>query len=95
MTLDQLVNDATRNGRICPQPKIWNELWELLPDRRRAGVGWEPPLPLILAAWWHASDEEKRKRFHLHLKWASEHGCLEAVGQLLASMKPEDWYTGK
>src|ERR1039457_2230279 len=29
----------------------WNTLWEMLPNRQRAGNGWEPGPPLILAAW--------------------------------------------
>src|SRR6266446_9156498 len=23
---------------LCPQPRIWQQLWETLPDRRRVGV---------------------------------------------------------
>lgn len=37
-------------GRVCPIPTRWNELWELLPGRHRVGSGWVPPLPLILGA---------------------------------------------
>jgi hypothetical protein len=61
-TLADLMTEASKDGRVCPQPMIWNQLWELLPDRRRVGAGWEPPLPLILAAWWEASDSDKRSR---------------------------------
>jgi hypothetical protein len=32
-------------------PHQWNRLYELLPNKRRAGNGWEPSLPLLLAAW--------------------------------------------
>jgi hypothetical protein len=66
-TLDDLMTEASKPGRVCPQAMIWNQLWELLPGRRRAGAGREPPLPLILAAWWEASDSDKR-RFHCHLQ---------------------------
>jgi len=48
----------------------------LLTNRRGVGVGWEPSLPLILAAWWEASDKDKRTRVHSHLRWASDHGAL-------------------
>ena len=50
--LSDLLDYVRSNDRVCPQPQKWNELWEMLPDRRRAGEGWEPSLPLILDAWW-------------------------------------------
>jgi hypothetical protein len=92
-TIEELIADASKDGRVCPQPKAWNCLWELLPDRRRIGVGWEPPLPLILAAWSNSSDDSKRERFHLHLRWADKHGAIDTVASLLSKMKPEDWHT--
>jgi hypothetical protein len=63
--LADLMTEASKDGRVCPQPMIWDQLWELLPDRHRVGAGWEPPLPLILAACWEASDSDKRSRFPL------------------------------
>jgi hypothetical protein len=92
-TLEDLRAEASKDRRVCPQPMIWNQLWELLPDRRRVGAGWEPPLPLILAAWWEASDSDKRSRFQSHLRWASELGAIEPVATLMSRMKPEDWHT--
>ena len=50
-TVESLVAYCRENGRVCPQPTLWNELWEMLPDRRRVGSGWEPPVLLILTAW--------------------------------------------
>ena len=92
-TLEDLMAEAYKGQRVCPQPMVWNRLWELLPNRRRVGVGWEPPPPLILAAWWEASDGNKRTRFHSHLRWASKHGAVQPVADLLSSMKPDDWHT--
>ena len=48
---------------------------------------------LILAAWGEASDSDKRSRFHSHLRWASTHGAIEPIADLLSHMKPEDWHT--
>ena len=57
-----LLDHIRENGRVCPVPRRWNELWEMLPARRRGGRGWEPPLPLILAAWWSVSISGKNHR---------------------------------
>lgn len=50
-TLQTLTDYCQENNRICPMPRRWNELYELLPNRRRAGGGYEPAAPLTLAAW--------------------------------------------
>ena len=52
MILNDLLEFVRTNERVCPQPQRWNELWKMLPNRKRIGNGWDPPLPLILAAWW-------------------------------------------
>ena len=92
MTLENLVDYASRDGRVCPQPQPWNRLWELLPDRQRRGVSWEPPPPLILAAWGETTDADKRHRFHYHLQWAAAHGALHTVHDFLTSLDPGDWH---
>jgi hypothetical protein len=93
MTLAEIIAVASQDSRVCPQPLLWNRLWELLPNRRRRGTGWDPPIPLILAAWNHASDLEKRERFHLHLKWADTHGALPEIANLILSFTDDEWYT--
>ena len=90
---NRLLDESKKDGRVCPQPTFWNHLWELLPDRKRVGGGWLPDAPLILAAWSESSDEAKRSRFEYHLDWAYEHGAIDSVAELLASMKPDDWHT--
>lgn len=71
-------------------PMPWNELWEMLPARRRAGLGWEPPLPLILAAWREASNVAKREVLGIHLRWAAEHGMIAPVLAHLESLQEAD-----
>jgi hypothetical protein len=48
--LEELLHFVQSEGRICPESGKWHELWEMLPDKKRVGNGWQPPLPLILAA---------------------------------------------
>jgi hypothetical protein len=90
--LDKVLRLAQTGKRVCPVPQKWNDLWKLLPQRQRVGVGWEPPLPLILAAWWHTPDDEKRNRFLSHIRWAADHGALEAVSAFLNSLEPAHWH---
>jgi hypothetical protein len=71
---------------------LWNQLWELLPDRKRVGLGWQPPLPLILAAWWETTDQDKQQRLLKHIHWAYDHGVLEKINQYLRSLSENQWH---
>jgi hypothetical protein len=82
---------CTANGRVCPLPIPWNRIWELLPDRRRCENGWEPPLPLILAAWHTTSKTDKRQRVFEHLQWAEARNALPMVSDRLESLQETDW----
>lgn len=93
-TLDDLVAESNKNSRVCPKPMKWNELYELLPDKKRVGLGWEPSLPLILAAWWDTPIISKKLRFKEHLEWAAMHGCLDTIQSFLINLKEDDWYHG-
>jgi len=90
--LSALLAYVVEEQRVCPQPHIWNRLFNLLPEKRRVGNGWEPPLPLILAAWDNTSDHEKRERFHLHIRWAADHGALEQVNRFVRGIPAEQWH---
>jgi len=90
---DELIAYCRSGGRVCPVPRKWARLWKLLPDRRRqTDGGWQPSLPLILAAWSEATDEEKRERLELHIQWAAEHNVLEPVGEFLYALSDEEWH---
>ena len=91
-TLDELIGEIREKERICPNPQPWNRLWFMLPDRRRVGQVHERSAPLILAAWHHTSDAEKRERFLTHLQWANDHGALEKISDFLAGLSSEDWH---
>jgi len=91
-TLSATLAQATRNDRVCPQPQKWNELYSLLPNRRRIGGGWEPPLPLILAAWWDTPANLKAARLREHIEWADKHGALEAVLEFLTDLEETEWF---
>ena len=91
-TLDEILAEVQKNNRVCPLPQKWNELYELLPNKRRKGNTWEPPPPLFLAAWWDPPAMLKMLRLRAHSVWASEQGALEAIHLFLAGLKEEDWH---
>jgi hypothetical protein len=90
--LQHLLAYCAEHGRVCPVPQQWLRLWDVLPNKRLGGAGWEPSLPLILGAWWEASDEEKQERLAVHLRWAAEHDALGQVEQFLRSLPKTEWH---
>ena len=89
--VESLVAYCRENNRVCPLPNLWNRLWEMLPNRVQVGAGWQPPLPLILAAWHETSAIPKMLRLAEYIEWAAEHGALESVGKFLRELREEDW----
>lgn len=90
--VENLIRLCQENQRVCPMPTYWNELWGKLINRKRMGNSWEPPAPLILAAWWEASDSLKQLRLIDHIKWAEQQGQLEEISNFLKNLKEEEWF---
>ena len=88
---ESLIAYCRDNSRVCPMPQHWNALWKLLPNRKRVGGGWEPPLPLILAAWYDTPALWKMLLLTEHIEWAGKHGALETVAAFLRDLREEDW----
>ncbi len=93
--LEALIEYVKSDGRICPMPDCWNQLWEILPDKKQVGSGWEPSLPLILAAWSDTPHLAKILRFHEHIHYAAEHGVLDEADSFLRGLKQNQWYYSK
>lgn len=91
-TVETLIEYCKSNGRICPQPQRWNELFQLLPNTRQVGAGFVPGAPLILAAWWDTPHLSKQLRLIEHIQWAEKHCALERVAQFLRSLPEKDWF---
>jgi hypothetical protein len=90
-TFETLWGYCTASGRVIPRD--WNKLYEMLRKRRqKPSGGWEPPLPLILAAWHTTMPIEKQLRFKEHIEWAEDQGQLDEIGRYLRSLKEADWY---
>ena len=91
-TLTETLEVAQINDRVCPQPQRWKALYALLPDKKRAGGGFEPAAPLILAAWWETSALQKSIRLKEHIEWASDHDCLDEVHKFLTDLPESEWF---
>ena len=61
-------------------------------DRTRTGNGWQPALPLILAAWHDTPALLKMLRLAEHIEWAAQHSALEKVARFLRELREEDWH---
>ena len=92
ITVEDVLAEAQKNKRVCPQPQKWQELYELLPNKKRKGLGWEPALPLILAAWWDTPAMSKMLRLREHIEWAALHGCLDQVHGFIQSLSEDEWH---
>src|SRR5690349_17205781 len=82
---------AQCNAPVYPLRPQCNALEELLPGKVRLGHGWEPPLPLILAAWYETSTAEKRTSQREHIEYADAHDALHTVDKLLRGLKTDEW----
>ncbi len=90
-TPQRLIGFCRGDNRVCPMPKSWNMLFEMLPNRRRTALGWEPPLPLILEAWDSTPAPLKTLRLAEHIEWAAAHGALDAVATFLRGLPEDEW----
>jgi hypothetical protein len=91
-SLEELIDYCKDKERICPQPQLWNEMWNKLKDKKQIGAGWNPPLPLILAAWYDSSPNSKQFRLIQHLTWADSHGQLKEIANFLTSLNEDQWF---
>ena len=91
-TLEEVLVEVQKNNRICPQPQKWQQLYEMLPNKKRKGGGWEPALPLILAAWWDTPALPKMLRLREHIEWAAAHGCIKRVSSFLHELPEDQWH---
>jgi hypothetical protein len=92
ITIDEVLKEIQKNDRVCPQPQKWNELYQMLPNKKRKGNSWEPSLPLILGAWWDTPAVSKMLRLREHIEWALKEGCLDEIYKFLSELKEEDWH---
>jgi hypothetical protein len=91
VTAQEVLAEARRNNRVCPQPRAWQALYEMLPGKRQVERGWEPAPPLTGTAWTRTPALAKRMCLRDHIEWAERQGCLDAVFEFLKQLPEEDW----
>jgi hypothetical protein len=88
LTVDEVMVEARKNNRVCPQPARWVELYEMLPDKTRS----QPSPPLVDAAWKATPSIPKRMCLREHVEWAAEHACLDKVFAFMKSLPEDEWH---
>jgi hypothetical protein len=90
--IKSLIEYVQFKERVCPMPNFWHELWKMLPDCKQNEDGtWNPPLPLILAAWWDTTDDQKRERLTEHINYADKKMVINRIDKWLRLLKEEQW----
>lgn len=83
-TLQEALTEAQKNNRVCPQPQEWQQLYDLLPNKKRIGAGWEPSLPLILAACIH----QPCQKFFVFANTSSGRPLMALLKKFIRSYRP-------
>lgn len=86
MSIDDVLVEARRNNRVCPQPVFWFQLYDLLPESPR-----RPVPPPDGPAWRAASSLAKRMALRDHLEYANAAGVLPAVMSFMRGLREENW----
>lgn len=91
ITFESVWDYCQENNRAIPRD--WNALYQRLKNKRqRPTGGWEPSLPLILAAWDTTMPIEKVLRFREHIEWAETQGQLVEIYDYLIGLSEEEWF---
>jgi hypothetical protein len=87
-TVDEAMLEARKNNRVCPIPARWQELYQMLPERKPN----QPTPPLVGASWQATPSISKRMCLREHLEWAQSKGGLEPVLAFLRQLPEGEWH---
>jgi hypothetical protein len=90
--VDSLTVYCRDDKRVCPLPKAWQQLWEMLPEKRRTVDAWEPAMPLIGPTWHETPAMLKMVRLAEHIQWAAKHNALPEVAAFLRGLREDEWH---
>lgn len=86
--VEDVMEEARRNNRVCPKPLVWQRLYEWLPNKGPK----LPPVPATRAEWEQLSALQKRSRLREHIEWAAHKGVLPKVYDALKALPEDRWY---
>jgi hypothetical protein len=89
VTVEQALNVARGNNRVCPMPPQWKTLFELM--QTLAPPQSIPPLVIDGAAWNIVPAMQKRLRLREQIEWAERLGILKPVFAFLRGLPEDDW----
>ena len=92
VTSDDVMVEARRNNRLCPQPVQWQQLYDMLPEKIDGPRGRQPAPPVGGGAWAVTPSLAKRMCLRDHIEWAESHGCLPAVHAFLKGLPEDQWH---
>jgi hypothetical protein len=87
-TREQVMFEARRNNRVCPQPAFWNRLCQLLQKE----TGQVPPPPVAPAAWADTPSLSKRIALRAQVEWAAAHGALLPMYAYFRLLPEDKWH---
>ena len=92
LRLQELMDYAVSNNRVCPMPEKWNELWKTLSKEENLQGAFKLAPPLILAAWHESTDQEKILRLKEQLIFAEQQGLIDQAESFLHGLNETHWY---
>jgi hypothetical protein len=92
--LRSLLSYVSADGRVCPMPRPWADLWNIVSSAaHEAGIR-EPIPPRVLGSWWNTPKTHKILAVKEQLECAARCGVLDAADRFLRSLRPDEWAYG-
>jgi hypothetical protein len=88
LTVDDVLQEARRNNRVCPKPAVWQRLYEWLPNKGEQLAA----APTTRTEWERLAPLEKRSRLREHIEWAAVQGVLQKVHEALQRLPEDRWH---
>ena len=87
LTVQEVMVEARRSNRVCPDHQQWQRFHALL----KQATGAEPPPPLTRAEAATTPPLVKRIRVRDQVEWAAEHGQLALALDFFRSLPEDQW----
>lgn len=93
LTFIELFEYLDSQGLVCPYPKHWCWLHDILINHYSDDME-IPPMPLILNGWMGSSNSAKNKRLRKQMQWALDHDVFDKASDCLLKIPSDGWLKG-